>query len=110
MNLNTINYETTHFGNDWGLYVDIENLNPILPNNNIMLEKNIIKPPEKFSYYKYSFKKSYDIPDIKSNEEIDSLPEDINLNNNNILINKIITNISSTIITGAITYLILCVL
>ena len=101
MNLNSINYETNHFGNDWGLYVDIENLNPILPNNDNMFKK-YNKLPEKFSY---SFITSND--DICSNNFVDSLPEDINLNNNNkILINKIITNISSTIITGAITYLI----
>ena len=102
MNLNSINYETNHFGNDWGLYVDIENLNPILPNNDNMFKKYNINPPEKFSY---NFITSND--DIDSNNFIDSLPENINLDNNNkILINKIITNISSTIITGAITYLI----
>jgi hypothetical protein len=105
MNLNSINYETNHFGNDWGLYVDIENLNPILPNNNDMFKKYNIKPHEKFSY---SFISSND--DIDSNNSIDSLTKDINLDNNKILINKLIVNISSTIITGAITYLILCVI
>jgi hypothetical protein len=96
MNLNSINYETNHFGNDWGLYVDIEKLNPILPNNDDMFKKYNIKPHEKFSYYS-----SNDF--ITSNNSIDSIPKDIKLN-------KLIVNISSTIITGALTYLILCVI
>ena len=104
MNLNSINYETNHFGNDWGLYVDIENLNPILPNNDDMFKK-YNKSPEKLSYY--SFITSND--DIDSNHSIDSLTKDINLDNNT-LVNKLIVNISSTIITGAITYLILFVI
>ena len=104
MNLNSINYETNHFGNDWGLYVDIEKLNPILPNNDNMFKKyNIL--PEKFSYYNFI---TYNY-NMDSNESIDSITKDINLNNNT-LVNKIITNISSTIITGAITYLILFVI
>ena len=111
MNLNSINYETNHFGNDWGLYVDIENLNPILPNNDDMFKKYNIKPTKKFSYYNF-ITSNDDITSndyINYNEENDSLPKDINLDNNT-LVNKIITNISSTIITGAITYLILFVI
>ena len=101
MNLNSINYETNHFGNDWGLYVDIEKLNPILPNNDDMFKKYNIKSNEKFSYCNF----------ITSNNSIDSivsLTKDINLDNT--LVNKLIENISSTIITGALTYLILCVI
>ena len=62
------------------------------------------------NFFKYNMGKQ-DVSYLTSNNSIDSivsLTKDINLDNT--LVNKLIENISSTIITGALTYLILCVI
>ena len=102
-----------NLGDDWGFYVDIENLNPILPNNEIMFKKicNIKKtspicspsPSPTSFYYKYS--------SSEKNSDADSGSKNyINNDSDEKIVKKIIVNVSSTIITGALTYLILCVI
>jgi hypothetical protein len=92
---------------NWGFYVDIENLNPVSLNNNINVQPNHDDYYNKrYGSESYNSEIFYMDEDIEPNKNID------NHKKNNInTVNDMIMNVSSaTIITAALSCIILFIL
>ena len=82
-NINAVNYDTNHFGNDWGLFVDLENLGNSnkLDNYELMKKKyniNIItdskKPVIIHNFYDTIYENEYiELNKIKNNDIANNL-------------------------------------
>lgn len=103
-----------NIGDNWGFYVDIENLNPVSLNNNVNIEPtddnddnyNNDYYNKKYGSESYNSEIFYMDEDIEQNKNIDKYNE-----NNINTVNDMIMNVSSaTIITAALSCLILLIL
>jgi hypothetical protein len=91
------NYDMIHFGNDWGLFVDIEKQKINFPNNHEVLR-------QKYNIQVYNYGESCD--DIESSFEFDRDIED----SKDLCIPLIIKASTTTTIVLVLTYIILVVL
>jgi hypothetical protein len=91
---------------NWGFYVDIENLKPVSLNNNVNIEPN-----DDYYYKKYG-SESYNSEIFTMDEDIESNKNIDNYKNNKInTINDMIMNVSSaTLITAALSCILLFIL
>jgi hypothetical protein len=91
---------------NWGFYVDIENLKPVSLNNNVNIEPNDDYYNKRYGSESYNSEIFYMDEDIESNKNID------NYKNNKInTVNDMIMNVSSaTLITAALSCILLFIL
>ena len=89
------NYNMNHFGNDWGLFVDIENQKINFPNNHEILS-------EKYNIQFCNYYNEIEKIDIHENNE--------NNENNKKYINQIIKVTTTTSIIFMITFIVIFVL
>jgi hypothetical protein len=107
MHTNNIAALEYNIDENWGFYVDIENLKPISLNNNVNIEPNDDDYYNKrYGSESYNSEIFYMDEDIESNKNIDSYK-----NNKINTVNDIIINVrSATLITAALSCIILFML